>query len=214
MHIGIVGGTGKEGRGLGLRWARAKHTVSIGSRDAERARATAAELSGLAGVTVEGGSNAWAAERAEVVLLAVPYSAHRETLAGLAPVLSGRILIDITVPLNPPKVRQVHLPPGQAAAIEAHAIVGPTCPVVATLHHVSSAHLADADHAIDSDVLFCTDDDRARGVVSDLLRDLGLRPVDAGPLQNAIALESLTPVLLHINKAYKSAGSGLRITGI
>jgi hypothetical protein len=213
MKIGIVGGTGKEGKALAQRWSRAGHVIALGSRDAERARVAAEELAAKGFQEISGGDNAWACRESDLVVLCVPYSAHGDTLRGLGDVLSGRVLIDITVPLKPPAVRTVHLPPGQAAALEAQAIVGPSTPVVATLHHVSSTHLGEADHGLDGDVLLCTDDARARDLTMGLLRDLGLRPVDAGPLQNAIALEALTPVLLHINKQHKT-NSGLKITGI
>jgi NADPH-dependent F420 reductase len=110
-------------------------------------------------------------------------------------------------------VTRVHLPAGGAAALEAQALLEPSTRVVASLHHVSSAHLGDADHAIDCDVLVCGDDETAREVVIGLLADLGLRGLDAGPLQNAVALESLTPVLLHLNRKYK-VNAGIRITGL
>lgn len=216
MRIGIIGGTGKEGRGLGLRWARAGHELAIGSRDAVRAAEAAAELGAQAGASerVHGGDNAWAARTSEIALLAVPYGAHAATVSGLGDALEGKILVDITVPLAPSKVREVHLPPGKSAALEAQALLGPGVRVVAALHHISSVHLGDPDHAIDSDVLVCGDDDEARDVMIGLVGDLGLRGVDAGPLCNAIALEAMTPVLLYLNRRYQSKGCGLRITGI
>jgi NADPH-dependent F420 reductase len=217
MRIGIVGGTGREGRGLGLRWARAGHAVVLGSREEARARARAEELSAAvpAGTgSIEGGSNEHAIDGADVVVLSVPYSAHAETLRSLAPRLAGRIVVDITVPLQPPKVAQVHLPEGTAAALEAQAILGPEAKVVATLHHVSSAHLGDADHAVDCDVLVCSDDPRAMETALGLIKELGVRAFDAGPLRNAVALESLTPVLLHLGRRYKSPGVGVRFTGL
>ncbi len=221
MRIGIVGGTGREGRGLALRWARAGHQVALGSRDAERARTRAGELAptlhdgadpghGL----IEGGSNEWAVSAADVVVLTVPYAAHEATLRELAPHLAGRVLIDITVPLVPPRVQQVHLPEGQSAALVAQAIVGSGTPVAAALHHVSSAHLGDPAHAVDCDVLVCSDDPRAMALTLGLVQDLGARAFDAGPLRNAIALESLTPVLLHLSKRYKVTGVGVRFTGL
>ncbi|MCC6215514.1 MAG: NADPH-dependent F420 reductase [Polyangiaceae bacterium] len=213
MEIGIIGGTGREGRGLAIRWARAGHSVRIGSRDAERARAKAEELSALAGVTVAGGSNAWAIEGAPVALLSVPYAAHAETLRDLAPRLAGKVLIDITVPLVPPAVRRVHLPAGGAAALEAQALLGESVRVVATLHHVSSAHLGELDAHLEGDVLACSNDAAALELCLGLVTDLGVRGLDAGPLANAVALESLTPVLLHLNKRY-GGGSGIRVTGI
>lgn len=224
MRIGLIGGTGKEGRGLAARWARAGHQVFIGSRDAERARTVARELSQLAGTSLDGGDNAAAVAEAEVVLLSVPYSGHAETLRGCKDALQGRILIDITVPLVPPHVAQVHLPSGQSAALEAQALLGPAVKVVSALHHVSSTKLGDlgqgaepgqgAGPDIDCDVLVCADDAPAKAVVLSLVADLGLRGLDAGPLRNSIALESLTPVLLSLNKKYKSSGAGIRFTNI
>lgn len=215
MRVGVIGGTGKEGRGLALRWARAGHSVAIGSRDADRARERAAELSALAGgAVIVGGDNAWAVGEAEVAILCVPYAAHASTLRALAPHLDGRVLIDITVPLNPPRVREVHLPPGHSAAMEAQVILGPGARVVAALHHVSSVHLADPDHPIECDVLVCSDDEAATALAIALITDLGVRALDAGALRNAVALEALTPVLLHLNKRYKSVGLGLRIAGL
>jgi NADPH-dependent F420 reductase len=213
MRIAVVGGTGKEGRGMALRWARAGHSVFIGSRDAERAREAAIELSAQAGSNIQGGENTEAVAASELVVLSVPYSAHASTLGALKSALVGRVLIDITVPLQPPKVTSVNLPAGQAAALEAQAILGAETPVVAALHHVSAVHLRDLDHAIECDVLACSDDKPALERALALIRDLGVRAVDAGPLRNAIALESLTPVLLHINRTLKGS-AGIRLTGV
>ncbi|MFO0580562.1 MAG: NADPH-dependent F420 reductase [Polyangia bacterium] len=235
MRVTVIGGTGKEGRGLAARWAAAGHEVVLGSRDGARAAAVAEELAGLigqaqkgtkgtmgpggggSGVSLRGAENAAALEGADVVLLSVPYSAHKETLRGLQAELlrrEGRILIDITVPLRPPQVAQVHLPEGQSAALEAQELLGPAVKVVAALHHVSSTHLLDLDKHIDCDVLVCGDDAAAKSTVIQLVKDLGLRGLDAGALRNAIALESLTPVLLALNKRYKSSGAGIRFTNI
>ena len=198
---------------MALRWARAGHSVFIGSRDAARAKDTAAELSAEAGSHIQGGENTAAVEASELVVLSVPYSAHASTLDGLKAALAGRVLIDITVPLQPPKVTSVNLPAGQAAALEAQAIVGPETPVVAALHHVSAVHLRDLDHAIECDVLACSDNKPALEQALALIRDLGVRAIDAGPLRNAIALESLTPVLLHINRTLKGS-AGIKLTGV
>lgn len=214
MRIGIIGGTGKEGRGLAARWAAAGHKVTIGSRSAERAAARAAELSERYGHKIAGGANDKVAAWCEVVVLTVPYAAQGPTLDGLKAIVGDRPVIDLTVPLKPPKVREVHLPAGQSAALEARAILGPDARLVAALHHVSSAHLAEPDHTIDCDVLVCSDHGAACELAIQLIGDLGLRAFDAGPLQNAVALESLTPVLLHLNKRYKIPGAGLRITGL
>jgi 8-hydroxy-5-deazaflavin:NADPH oxidoreductase len=213
MRIGIVGGSGKQGSGLAMRWARAGHSIALGSRDAAKARARAAELA-KDGQAIEGGDNVWAAREAEVVVLTVPYDAHESTIRSIAEVAQGKVFVDVTVPLRPPKVSRVQLPPGQAAALEAQAILGASTPVVATLHHVSSTHLADPTHVIQCDVLVAADDPRAKTTALGLVRDLGLRGLDAGPLANAIALESLTPVLIHLNRIYKSQGAGIVFTDL
>jgi 8-hydroxy-5-deazaflavin:NADPH oxidoreductase len=213
MRIGIVGGTGKLGSGLAVRWARAGHTIAIGSRDPARARDRAAELA-RDGHAVEGGDNAWAAREGDVVVLAVPYDAHEDTLRAIVEAVSGKVLVDVTVPLKPPKVSRVQLPPGQAAALEAQALLGPVTPVAATLHHVSASHLADTSHRLECDVLVAADDTRAKAAAMALVRDLGVRALDAGPLVNAIALESLTPVLIHLNRTYKSQGAGIVFTDL
>jgi hypothetical protein len=210
MRVALVGGTGKQGRGLALRWARAGHEVRVGSRDGERGRVAAAEF----GAGVAGGDNAWAVSEADVVVVCVPYAAHRATMQWLAGVLGDRVAIDVTVPLAPPKLSRVTLPEGQAAALEGQAILGADAKLVAALHHVSSVHLADVDHAIDCDVLVCSDHAGARDAAIALVEDLGVRALDAGALRNAIALESLTPVLIHMNKRYKSSGTGIRVTGL
>lgn len=198
---------------MALRWARAGHGVFIGSRDAARAKDTATELSAEAGSQIQGGENSAAVEASELVVLSVPYSAHASTLSGLKAALAGRVLIDITVPLQPPKVTHVNLPAGQSAALEAQAIVGAETPVVAALHHVSAVHLRDLDHAIECDVLACSDNKQALEQALTLIRDLGVRAIDAGPLRNSIALESLTPVLLHINRTLKGS-AGIKLTGV
>lgn len=226
MRIAIVGGTGNEGRGLALRWARAGHEVVLGSRNGERARERAAELSELlaellttsnpsAGSgSITGGDNAWAIESAEVVVVSIPYSAHQATLSALASALAGKVVLDITVPLAPPKVRQVNLPAGQSAALEAQEMLGSEVRVTAALHHISALHLADLDHTVDCDVLVCGNDRDAREIAMTLVSDLSMRALDAGPLKNAIALEALTPVLLHLNRRYGSKSCGIRITGL
>ena len=214
MKLGLVGGTGREGTGLSVRWAKAGHVVAVGSRDAARAVEKAAELSRVAGVTIAGGDNRSVAQGADVVILCVPYGAHTETLRELKADLAGKVVIDITVPLAPPKVREVHLPEGVSAAQEAAEILGPDVRLVSTLHHVSSAHLGDHAHQFACDVLVCGDDLSSKDTTIVLIQDLGLRAFDAGPLRNAVALESMTPVLLYLNKRYQSDGAGLRIIGL
>ncbi len=212
MRIGLVGGTGREGTGLALRWARAGHEVFIGSRDKARGEAKAAELGAEHSITLKGGDNLEACAHGEVVVVTVPYSAHAPTFTSIREAVAGKIVVDITVPIKPPKVRSVQLPEGSAAALESQAILGDSATVVAALHHISSEHLGDPEHAFDCDVLLCGAKD-ARETVAALITDLGLRAVEAGVLANAVALESMTPVLLFINNKY-GATAGIRITGM
>jgi NADPH-dependent F420 reductase len=214
MKIGIVGGTGNLGSGLAVRLARAGHAVAIGSRDAAKARAHVAELASDGTPGIEAGDNAWAARFADVVVLTVPYEAHAATLRAIRDACADKVLVDTTVPLKPPKVSRVQLPAGQAAALEAQALLGPTTPVAAAFHHVSASHLADPTHAIDCDVLVAADDAQAKAAAIDLARAIGLRGLDAGPLVNAIALESMTPVLIHLNRTYKSQGAGIVLSNL
>lgn len=207
--VALIGGTGQEGQGLARRWAAAGLSVRLGSRDAQRGL-DAAQTMGVDGI--DGGDYAHALQGADFVLLCVPYSAHAAVLQAIKPLLAGRLLIDITVPLKPPKVRQVFLPDGQAAALEAQALLGEAGRVVAALHHISHTHLADADHQIAGDVLVCgAKSDREEALP--LLAALGLSVLDAGPLRNAIALEAMTPVLLHLNRRYGGSAS-LSIQGL
>jgi 8-hydroxy-5-deazaflavin:NADPH oxidoreductase len=194
VKIGLVGGTGKEGRGLAARWTPAGHDVVIGSRDPAK------------------GDNR-AAARCEVVVLCVPYPAHAATLRELAGELAGKIVVDPVVPLVPPAITKVTLPEGGAAALEAQRLA-PDARVVAALHHVSSVHLSEPGRTLHGDVLVCTDDAQARDVVLRLIGDLGMRGLDAGPLANAVALEAMTPVLLYMNRKYKRQGLGLAIAGL
>lgn len=215
LTIAVLGGTGKEGSGLAMRWALHGYRVIIGSREAEKAQSRAGEMNAqLGGDYLTGMANPDAAAKADVVVLSVPYSAHKATLEGVKDQVAGKVLVDITVPLQPPKVRTVHLPEGKAAALEAQALLGDSVKVVAAFQNVSAEHLADPEHTVDCDVLVCGDDAGAKATVMKLVEATGMRGVDAGPLANAIAVESLTPVLLYINKAYGIKGSGIRITGI
>jgi NADPH-dependent F420 reductase len=151
--IAILGGTGAQGSGLALRLAKAGHAVTIGSRDAAKARTAAAEASARTGKTIAGADNRAAAAAAEIVILAVPYAVERATVEDVLAELSGKILVDATVPLVPPKVSQVQLPEGQSAVAAIQALTGKAVRVVSAFQNVSAQHLSDLDHAIDCDVL-------------------------------------------------------------
>jgi hypothetical protein len=215
MTIGIIGGTGKEGSGLASRWAKSGYRVIIGSRDAQKAITKAAEMNTeLGGEFIIGLDNQSAATQADLVVLSVPYDAHASTLDGLKDVLQGKVLVDVTVPLKPPQVRTVNLPAGQSACMEAQAQLGAGVKVVAAFQNVSNTHLQDDEDHVDCDVLVCGDDAQAKEDVIKLAQAAGMRGLDAGPLQNAIAIESLTPVILYLNRRYKVKGAGIMITGL
>jgi NADPH-dependent F420 reductase len=215
IRIAVLGGTGKEGSGLAMRWAHSGYHVIIGSRDAERAAQRAAEMNQeLGGDYLMGTENSVAARDADLVVLSVPYGAHEATLKGLRDQLQGKILIDLTVALKPPQVRQVNLPPGQSSALEAQAILGGGVQVIAAFQNVSSDELNDLEHKVACDVLVCGDDPKARETVIQLAEAAGMRGIHAGTLENSIAVEAMTPVLLFINKRYGIRGSGIRITGV
>ena len=215
MNIGILGGTGKEGSGLAYRWALAGHNVTIGSRDAAKAAAGAAELNQLlcGKATVRGSGNDTAAD-ADVIVLTVPFAAQMATAESVAAKLAGKIFVDVTVPLAPPKVDRAQLPNGESAVVALQRKLGPQVKVVSAFQNVSATHLKEPGHAVDCDVLVCGDDADAREVVVGLAHDAGLNAWHAGVLANSIAAEALTSVLIAINKRYKVAGSGIRITGV
>ncbi|MYI41525.1 MAG: NADPH-dependent F420 reductase [Chloroflexi bacterium] len=200
---------------MALRWARHGYRIIIGSRSAERAQSRAAEMRAeVPGGQLRGLGNVEAATAADIVVLSVPYSAHKATLQTVREACAGKILVDLTVPLQPPQVRKVNLPAGAAAALEAQALLGDSVTVVAAFQNVSAVKLRQLDKAVDCDVLVCADDADAKARVIELAAAAGMRGIDAGALQNAIAAESLTPLLLHINRAYRVQGAGIRITGL
>lgn len=215
LQIGIIGGTGKEGTGLAFRWAQAGYDVIIGSRDGAKAEKTARELNeALGSDLVRGMINAQVAGQADIIVVTIPYSAHRATLEQIAEQAQGKIVVDVTVPIVPPAVSTVTLPPGRTAAEEAQSLLGGGVRVVSAFQNVSSVHLKDAEATVLCDVLVCADDESARQETIALAEAAGLRGIDAGPLANAIVAESLTPVLLGINKRYGVKSAGIRITGI
>jgi NADPH-dependent F420 reductase len=210
--ICIVGGTGHLGSALAVRWASAGYTVRIGSRDGARARAEAARLADRVGREVFGGTNSEAAANADVIVVAVPYSAQRATLEDIRRVVAGKIVVDTTVPLMPPKVMRVQLPSEGCAANIAQSILGPEVRVVSAFQNVAAHRLTSADE-IDCDILVFGDDKAARSTVIGLVNAIGLRGLHGGSLANSAAAEALTSVLIFINKTYAVDGAGLRITG-
>jgi NADPH-dependent F420 reductase len=215
ITIAVLGGTGAEGSGLAFRWAHAGHRVILGSRSPQKASDMAHKLNQLLGrEAIVWETNMNAAQAADVVVLTVPHAAQRATVEEVAAALRGKVLVDATVPLVPPKVNRVRLPAEGSAVAAVQALLGPTVKVVSAFQNVSAHHLKDLDHAIDCDVLVCGDDIEARERVIGLSQDIGLRGVHAGPICNSAAAEALTSILISINMAYKVPGAGLRITGV
>ena len=213
--LAVLGGTGAEGSGLALRFAHAGFDVTIGSRSIEKAQAVATELNGvLQAERISGAGNMAAAESTDIAILTVPFAAQLATARDVAQALKGKILVDATVPLVPPKVGRVQLPGGGSAVAALQEDLGEAVRVVSAFQNVSAQHLRDLGHGIDCDVLVCSDDIEAREMVVQLARAIGLRAWHAGPLANSAAAEALTSVLISINRRHKVPSAGIRITGV
>jgi 8-hydroxy-5-deazaflavin:NADPH oxidoreductase len=206
--IAIIGGTGNLGSALAWRLARAGRTVIIGSRSADSAVGKAAEL----GHGLTGRANADAAAAADLVIVTVPFSAQAATLEDIKPHVAGKIVVDTTVPLVPPKVMRVQLPAEGSAAARAAAILGEGVRLVSGFHNVAAHKLAQ-DMDVDCDILVFGDEKAARAEVVELANMIGLRGVHAGALVNSAAAEAMTSLLIFINKNYQVDGAGIRITG-
>jgi NADPH-dependent F420 reductase len=218
LTVGILGGTGDQGRGLAYRLARAGQRVLIGSRTAQRAADAAAGVSALAGLpadAVGGGENAQVAAEADVVIVAVPWDGHGELLESLRAPLAGKIVVDCVNPLGFDKQGPYALPVAEGSAAQQAAALLPDSTVCAAFHHVSAALLADPEVAeMQLDVLVLGDDREAVGIVQALAgRIPGMRGVHAGRLRNAHQVEAFTANLIAINKRYK-AHAGLRVTDL
>jgi NADPH-dependent F420 reductase len=216
--IAILGGTGDLGTGLARRWAQAGYTVIIGSRTLEKAEAAVADLSkvmaerGVKDVSVRAMDNLSAAQTANVVAMTVPFSHQVSTLESVKGALAGKILIDVTVPLVPPKVARVQLPPQGSAGQIAQALLGDEVKVVSAFQNVAAHHLQEG-HGLECDVLVCGDSKEARAEVIKLVEAAGMRGFHAGSIANAAAVEAMTSVLIFINKQY-NCHAGIRVTGI
>ncbi len=213
--IAILGGTGKEGKGLAFRWVKAGYRVIIGSRQLEKAEAAVAELKERLGPEgqLEGMTNPEAALAGDIVVLTVPYAAHRDTLMSLCEQLQGKLFVDVTVPLVPPRVSRVQMPPAGSAAQEAQQILGEGVQVASAFQNISYEKLLE-DEPVDCDVLVCGSSKSTRELVLELVRATGLVGWDAGPLENSVIPEGLTSILIGLNKQYGVQSAGIKITGI
>ncbi len=215
LTIAVLGGTGKEGKGLAYRWAKAGYKVLIGSRAAEKAQIAASEVYEMLehSAAIEGLDNLSAAQQADLIVLTVPYAAHKETLLTVKEALQGKILVDVTVPLVPPKVTKVQMPAAGSAAQEAVEILGEGVQVVDAFQNISYEHLM-AEGETPCDVLITGTSKAAREEVLKLVEAAGLTGWDAGPIENSVVVEGLTSVLIYMNKQYGSTHAGIKMTGI
>jgi NADPH-dependent F420 reductase len=208
-RIAIIGGTGKEGKGLAIGWLKAGFQIIIGSRVLEKANsAVIGKQLKLVGMV-----NDQAARNADIVVITVPYSAHRDTLTMLKPIVSDKLVIDVTVPILPPKVTIPHLPPEGSVGLESQAILGKDVEIITAFQNISYEKLMD-DEVDECDVLVCGSSKTARAIGIKLVEAIGLTAWDAGPLANSVVAEALTPVLIGINIRHGSTSAGIKITGV
>ncbi len=210
--IALIGGTGALGAAIARRLAKAGESVILGSRDPAKAAAAASALQAETGRPVQGFGNAEAAAAASIIIVTVPFASQETTLAEIAAGCRGKIVVDTTVPLMPPKVMRVQLPLEGSAAVRAQKLLGEGVTVVSAFHNVAAHKLA-TDAPVDCDVLVFGDERAAREQVLRLVAQCGLRGLHGGALVNSAAAEALTSVLIFLNKTYAVDGAGVRITG-
>jgi NADPH-dependent F420 reductase len=214
--IAVLGGTGKEGKGLAYRWAMAGLDVAIGSRQIEKAQAAADELNqkiGKNGKHIIGMDNIEASAWCDLAVLTVPFAVHLQMLETVKENLSGKIMIDVTVPLVPPKVTKVQLPEAGSAAQEAQNFLGETVKVVSAFQNISYERLLN-DEEVDCDVIVCGTGKDARTAVIDLVKKAGMVGWDGGVIENSVVAEALTSILIGLNKQFEGSAAGIRLTGV
>ena len=212
--IAILGGTGDLGTGLAIRWSRAGHRIIIGSRTQEKADAAVAALAEISPETpAEAMENADAAAAGDIVVLTVPFAHQISTLETVKDGLAGKILIDVTVPLIPPKVGTVQLPEGGSAAKAAQEFLGDEVMVVSAFQNIAADLLKDPDLAINCHVLVSGNKKDARQRVVELASEAGMKAWHAGPIANSAAAEALTSILIQINRQGEIWHSGIQVTG-
>jgi hypothetical protein len=216
LTVAVIGGTGKEGSGLAMRWVRSGYHVVIGSRSAEKAKVQAAALNDTIKETglITGTDNVTAAHQADLIVLAVPYAAQREILESIRPAIRGKILVSVVAPVQAERPSQVKMPAAGSAGLEAQQQLGSDARVVIAFQNVSAALLADPDQTIACDVLVCGDDAEAKLAAMRLAEAAGMVAYDAGSLPNSCVVEGLTSILYGINRRYHSTQAGIQITGV
>jgi 8-hydroxy-5-deazaflavin:NADPH oxidoreductase len=213
--IAILGGTGKEGKGLSYRLAQAGYKIYIGSRSLEKAQNTANELlTNFSGqFRIHGSTYTEAVRRSDIIILSVPYIAHREVLVSIKDYMMGKLLIDVTVPIFGKEIDRANIPPSESAAQEARMILGENAEVCAAFQNISYKNLLDFS-GCECDVLVTGTSEAARQETINIVANVGYRGWDAGPIENSIVVEGLTRLLIYINRQYKSSHAGIKITGV
>jgi len=211
--IAILGGTGDLGTGLAIRWSKAGHRIIIGSRTLEKAQNAVAALKAISPDTpADAMENGDAAQAGDIIVLTVPAEHQLSTLESVQAGLAGKILIDVTVPLVPPKVGTVQLPPEGSAGKRAQDLLGEEVMVVTAFQNIA-AHLLQEDVEIECDVLVAGNKKAARDKVIELASKAGMTAWHAGPIENSAAAEALTSILIQINRRHDISHSGLKIVG-
>lgn len=212
--LSFIGGTGDLGSGLALRFVKAGYRVIIGSRTADKAILVATEMSARLNYNVAGMSNVDAATAGDIVFMTVPFASHADTLASIRDAVQGKIFVDSTVPLMPPKIMRVQLPVGGCVAKQTQESLGENVRVVSAFQNVAAAHLqSDEEHLSGCDVLITGNDADAREIIVKLSAQIGFKAWHAGSIDNSAVAEALTSVLIFMNKRYGIAGAGIHITG-
>jgi 8-hydroxy-5-deazaflavin:NADPH oxidoreductase len=213
--LAIIGGTGKEGSAIAMRFAKAGVRTIIGSRDAAKAQAMAATINGKFGIkNTEGYTNREATAKADIVLLAVPYDGMKPILEDIKPAAAGKVIINIASSLDVEKKSRARINPNGSIAMEIQTFFGETSKVVDAFQNISPEQLEKFDEKIETDVLVVGADRETRDMVIALIKKVGIDAFDAGMIQNAVIVETMTAALIAINIRYKIKGAGIRLIGV
>ena len=209
--IAVIGGTGGLGSALAFRWGNAGYKILIGSRNNEKASVSAQKLNDRLGKEVASGyNNREASKLAEIIVLTIPFPNHSDIIEEIKDEAQGKIVVDTTVPLIPPKISRVQLPDSGSVANLAQEKLGQNVRLVSAFQNVAATAL-ESNEPLEGEVLVCGNDVEARSTVISIVEAAGLKGWHAGPIDNSVVSESLTPILIFLNKRYKLNGSGIRI---
>lgn len=214
VTLSFIGGTGDLGSGLAWRFARAGYPIIIGSRTLEKAARAAADMNAQGSFNIKGADNVEAAAKGDIVFLTIPFSNHAAILASICEAVQGKIFVDSTVPLVPPKIMRVQLPAGGCVAKQTQDFLGEGVRVVSAFQNVAAAHMQSTRKSLDEcDVLVAGNDADARETIVKLAGEIGFKAWHAGAIDNSAVAEALTSVLIFLNKRYGISGAGIQITG-